>query len=177
MKLCECGCGKTAPIATMTSRDRGWIKGEQKRFIRFHQIRTKKHRNSGFMYVQNKKRWYVEHRNGTGHTPWSRIVYSNFYLNGKEIPSNLFVHHKDENTENDSPENLSLMSVKDHVTLHIGRIIVLEKNDERHEFPTSIQAGIFLGLLKGACHTAIRKKRKIKGWNVSYKSKNNQKEI
>ena len=35
-KLCECGCGKVAPICTHTNVARGRIKGEQLRFISGH---------------------------------------------------------------------------------------------------------------------------------------------
>jgi hypothetical protein len=36
VKLCECGCGKPAPIAKYTDRGKGWRKGEAVRFIRGH---------------------------------------------------------------------------------------------------------------------------------------------
>jgi len=36
IKLCECGCGKPAPIAKMTNRQYGWIQGQPKRFIQGH---------------------------------------------------------------------------------------------------------------------------------------------
>lgn len=36
MKLCECGCGQPAPIATQTKRRDGHVKGEPMRFIRGH---------------------------------------------------------------------------------------------------------------------------------------------
>lgn len=38
--LCECGCGLPAPIAKVTSRARGWVKGEPTRFRRGHGART-----------------------------------------------------------------------------------------------------------------------------------------
>jgi hypothetical protein len=37
-KLCECGCGQPAPLASKTSSRRGWIKGKPIRFIRFHHL-------------------------------------------------------------------------------------------------------------------------------------------
>lgn len=39
-KLCECGCGDPAPIATGTGE--GWIKGEPKRFIKNHSSRARR---------------------------------------------------------------------------------------------------------------------------------------
>lgn len=36
VKLCECGCGQPAPIATVTRRKRGEVKGQPLRFVRGH---------------------------------------------------------------------------------------------------------------------------------------------
>lgn len=40
MKLCECGCGRPAPIATQTDRTRGAIKGQPYRFVCGHNSLT-----------------------------------------------------------------------------------------------------------------------------------------
>lgn len=42
MKLCECGCGNPAPIATNTDATRGRIKGQPLKFIHGHSQRGKK---------------------------------------------------------------------------------------------------------------------------------------
>lgn len=34
--LCECGCGEAAPVAKLTNRNRGYIKGQPQRFVRGH---------------------------------------------------------------------------------------------------------------------------------------------
>lgn len=39
MKLCECGCGQPAPIATITNRRSGAIKGEAQRFVPGHHLK------------------------------------------------------------------------------------------------------------------------------------------
>ena len=44
-KLCECGCGKPAPIAIRTSAQRSAIKGQARRFISGHNLKVNKHRN------------------------------------------------------------------------------------------------------------------------------------
>ena len=36
MKLCECGCGEPAPIADKTTRAKGYVAGEPRRFIAGH---------------------------------------------------------------------------------------------------------------------------------------------
>src|SRR5258708_6611657 len=46
IKMCECGCGKPAPIASITSRKWGVIKGQPQRFIHGHNVPTgKEHPN------------------------------------------------------------------------------------------------------------------------------------
>lgn len=40
MKLCECGCGEPAPIATTTRPSRGYVVGEPQRFVRGHRSST-----------------------------------------------------------------------------------------------------------------------------------------
>jgi hypothetical protein len=39
VKLCECGCGKPAPIAEMTNVKRGYVKGEPRRFVAGHNFK------------------------------------------------------------------------------------------------------------------------------------------
>lgn len=41
--LCECGCGLPTPIATRTQKDRGHVKGQPIRFIRFHYAKIQVH--------------------------------------------------------------------------------------------------------------------------------------
>lgn len=43
MKLCECGCGKPAPIAAKSWAKWGWVKGEPKRFVHGHSFRGRTH--------------------------------------------------------------------------------------------------------------------------------------
>jgi HNH endonuclease/Helix-turn-helix domain len=50
--FCECGCGERAPIAEKTRAERGWIKGQPKRFINRHQ------------YASFKEGRYVEEDRG-----------------------------------------------------------------------------------------------------------------
>jgi len=37
--LCECGCGGAAPISSYTSKPRGYVEGQPRRFIRGHHAR------------------------------------------------------------------------------------------------------------------------------------------
>jgi hypothetical protein len=41
MKLCECGCGQPAPIATVTEHGRGYVKGQPHRFVFGHNLRVR----------------------------------------------------------------------------------------------------------------------------------------
>ena len=166
MKLCECRCGEAAPIATETNKVKGYIKGEPIRFI-YHHGNGRCTLNHGFTKFHNG-RWSVLHRGSKERTLWSRIVYQNYFLNGEEISSRMFVHHKDGNTDNDSPENLELISIEDHTVLHRGKIVILEKKNEILEFPSASQAGIFLSRTCAALSWAIKEDKKIDGWRIYY---------
>jgi hypothetical protein len=41
MKLCECGCGKPAPLAKFTNKRFGYVKGQRVRFIKGHNFRQR----------------------------------------------------------------------------------------------------------------------------------------
>jgi hypothetical protein len=41
MTLCECGCGESAPIARVTWKARGWVKGQPVRFVHGHNGRPR----------------------------------------------------------------------------------------------------------------------------------------
>ena len=59
--LCHCGCGGVTPIARQTRSGRGWVKGQPKRFIQFHQNKTTEHVNR----LRNRnlgKRLSLKHR-------------------------------------------------------------------------------------------------------------------
>lgn len=90
---------------------------------KFQPYKAKSRQNDGY-------RWHVRHRDIGKKTLWARIVYQNYYLNGKEIPKGYDIHHKDGNTENDNLENLEMVSHINHLTIHKGKNIILEKDGE-----------------------------------------------
>lgn len=45
MKLCECGCGRAAPISPYTNRRLGYVKGQPRRFISGHNAWGRKKSN------------------------------------------------------------------------------------------------------------------------------------
>lgn len=59
IKLCECGCGQPAPIATYTNRRRGYVRGRPRRFIHGH------HRRGRRASVNT-----VAKRSGSNHYGW-----------------------------------------------------------------------------------------------------------
>lgn len=46
-QLCECGCGEPAPLAEVTRRREGWVKGQPRRFIHGHQRVANGRKNRG----------------------------------------------------------------------------------------------------------------------------------
>ena len=41
IKLCECGCGLPTKVNRVTSRTRGWVRGEPRRFLQGHHNRVR----------------------------------------------------------------------------------------------------------------------------------------
>lgn len=90
MKLCECGCGDSAPIANKSIKSRGWVNGEPLRFILGHNGRK---RISGIIsYTVDSK---------TGCWIWQRSKtkqgYGNLTINNRQILAHRHVYetHKE----------------------------------------------------------------------------------
>lgn len=126
VKLCECGCGKPAPIAKRTRQRLGHVKGQPMRFIYGH------HRS---MKGKNNPRW----NGGTTKSgkdkriciympnhPRAKI--SNYILEyvliaekalGKFLPKGTVVHHaNDDPTDNRNQNLVVCQDVKYHKLLH-----------------------------------------------------------
>lgn len=178
IKLCECGCGNPAPIAKYDFPERGWIKGQSKRFINGHNRpflcgSSNPSFNHGFTFDKDD-RAYISCYGGKTFVKWVRIVYQNYFLNGKEIPDGYNVHHIDENPSNDAIYNLQLLTHGEHVILHHlgkminGKAIVLIKDCAIMEFMSAKEASRALNLSDSAVGNAIRGGWKVKGWIASY---------
>ena len=115
-KLCECGCGKNAPIAKATVNKRGWKKGEPVRFICGHNNRGKT--GSMAMNWKNGKtvvKGYTliyqpdHHRsNPKGYVPEHVLVMEASL--GRKIMSSEAIHHFDGDGTNNHIGNLMLFA-------------------------------------------------------------------
>mgnify|MGYP001579766990 CR=1 FL=1 len=78
---------------------------------------------------KGKYRWVVICRKGWEF--WSRIIYQNDVLNGREILEGYEIHHRNENQEDDDIDNLEMLSKADHRRLHsLGRKHSLESREK-----------------------------------------------
>lgn len=120
-KLCKCGCGETVPpyIAPSSNRVEGYPKfisghGSKDWGKRWAQrlkengnpntkpIGTRSVAHSGYIKIKCADgKWRYEHR-----------VVAN-------APPNMHVHHINENTSDNSPENLKIMSPSEHPSIHL----------------------------------------------------------
>jgi len=114
-KLCECGCGNPAPIATYTNKKKGYFKGTPVRFIYgHHNFKTGITECSGriLIYNPNHKR-----SNNKGYVFRSLLVAEKALR--RPIPKNIIVHHFDQDKKNDKSSNLVICeNAKYHGMLH-----------------------------------------------------------
>jgi len=85
IKLCECGCGRPAPIATKINKKRGWIKGQPLRFIQGHSIKLKPSEIIRYRVDSITNCWV-----------WQRSINPNGYghltVNNKQVLAHRFVY-------------------------------------------------------------------------------------
>ena len=125
--MCQCGCGKQAPIASKTSSRNGWIKNMPIRFISGHNGKlqpkgTKAYRWKGGIKTNYQNRVLI-------YKPYYHRSYADGYVLravfiveevlGKRLPKGSVVHHNDENPNNDNHENLVVCENRAyHLLLH-----------------------------------------------------------
>ncbi len=111
---CQCGCGQKAPTAKYNFPERGWVKGQPKRFIHNHHMRGARnnHYNMGLSFHKGLNRWRVICRDG------STILFARAVMEGhlkRRLLLEEVVHHINGDSSNDRIENLQLFASKsDH---------------------------------------------------------------
>ena len=126
MKRCECGCGLMAPIAKLTNRRWGYVKGQPVRFVVGHnQHNMKTHSNSkdgrarhsaGYVLVKQPG-----HPRATLHGNYvpEHVLVAEKAL-GHYLPLQAVVHHVNENKSEN--QNCNLVMCEDqsyHKLLHV----------------------------------------------------------
>jgi hypothetical protein len=135
IKLCECGCGRPAPISPKDDAKRGYVKGGPQRFVAGHSGRgkklSKKHRedicrsrtgrepiyspfipNLMVRFNTRDNRWRCNNPFSHRVSNHAAVVYEYFF--GK-IPQGFHVHHKNGHAsklEDDCPNNLMLLPLR-----------------------------------------------------------------
>ena len=112
-KLCECGCGKPAPIASRTRTGCDHVKGDPIRFINGHRSRVQPRGNKshawkgGIISIKGRIAVYnPDHPCATalGYVLRYRLIAENVI--GKLLPRSAVIHHIDGVKDNDQNNNL-----------------------------------------------------------------------
>lgn len=119
VKLCECGCGAPVKICNRDDPRKGYIKGEPRRFLSYHQWRGRRWTDNiridtdGYVLLykpdhpQQNRRYIQEHR----------IVVENILQKYLQVGS--VVHHMNEIKSDNTPRNLVVCQDKGyHSLLH-----------------------------------------------------------
>jgi hypothetical protein len=135
--LCQCGCGQRTPLAKITSREKGWIKGEPVRFVYTHQMRgtTNPKYNGGLSH--DGERTLVVCRDGSV-TRYARAVMEAHI--GRELLSDEHVHHINEDPGHDRIENLELLTPAEHIARHRVRLLAEQRAKASKLTPERVRA-------------------------------------
>lgn len=97
-RLCECGCGRQTPIATLTRTDRGWTHGEAKRFFPGHHFRATGPRLPRVAVAKRYRFvWVAKGKNMLIHRARAERAL------GKPLPKGAIVHHADGSRGDNAP--------------------------------------------------------------------------
>lgn len=132
VKLCECGCGQPAPIARTTSARDGWVKGQPKRFIHGHHGRGKPRSSETRKKIGDSQRGDGTYHNASGRFVQVGIDHPMADANGwvadyrliladhlgRMLSSDEHVHHIDCDRQNNSIENLVVVTQSQHARIH-----------------------------------------------------------
>lgn len=136
MKLCECGCGQPAPIATQTHPEKGMVRGQPCRFIKNHRLNGprspfwkggRRPGPGGYVMVyqpnhprRNRAKYVLEH-----------ILIAEKAL-GRFLPVDAEVHHVNEIRNDNANANLVICQDRAyHKTLHVRMRILAAGGDPR----------------------------------------------
>lgn len=101
--LCQCGCGQKAPISDRTHRRYGWIKGQPKKFIRFHNSKKKRMSGDGkgYIYDSSPEHPYADSAGRKA----SHLLFVEQIL-GRVLPREAVIHHVDGDKSGNRSDNL-----------------------------------------------------------------------
>lgn len=139
MKLCACGCGEPAPIATKTNSAQGYVKGEPMTWVKGHHIRIRRP-HPGYWTAERRERHAATKRTKaigntivkrSGNVLYRMVMTVDGYeyehrlvagtMIGRPLRPDEHVHHIDGDGLNNDPTNLEVLSHAEHMARHRRR--------------------------------------------------------
>lgn len=124
MKTCECGCGESTNVITMTNRRKGLTKGEYRRFIWGHQARIAEAIEDKYAVDLETGCWnWLRAQDGHGygqylHPETKRNIHPHRFLYERErgpIPNKMVVDHLCRNRLCVNPAHMEAVSNRENI--------------------------------------------------------------
>jgi hypothetical protein len=131
--ICECGCGEPTPLAPRTFTQWRWFSGHPKPYIKGHHAKNNHLSNRGVDHPRWKggrvyRRGYVmlylpDHpgADSKGYVAEHRVVCEQRM--GRPLRSEEHVHHINGIKDDNAPENLVVLTARDHQLAHLDRTL------------------------------------------------------
>ena len=133
--LCQCGCGSPAPLATVTSRAKGTIKGYPMRYISGHNSKGMKRGEGRYVNAHGYVLLYKPDH-PRAHTMKGYVMEHRYLMEqqiGRYLRADEHVHHLNHDRSDNRLENLLIVDPVEHAQYHTSQPRIQQSEEHRRK--------------------------------------------